>query len=116
MRKDSLFVVWENPRTGLKRVIGVLSKTEDGYTFQYRNLKEARKDGFQLLVPFPDGNKKYKSRRLFPIFECRLPSSKREDIDDILSKYKMKRYNSFELLRRSGGRSPIDNLRFISPQ
>ena len=52
---------------------------------------------------------------LFPVFSSRLPDKKRKDIKKILEKYKLEEYDSYELLKRSGAKLPIDNLQFIDP-
>ena len=40
---------------------------------------------------------------------------KRRDIKEILEKYEMTEYDPYELLKRNGGRLPIDNYEFICP-
>jgi hypothetical protein len=60
-------------------------------------------------------DKKYKRDILFPTFSSRLPDKKRRDIDEILKKYKLDEYDEYKLLKKSGARLPIDNLKFIDP-
>lgn len=112
--KNYIYVVWQNPKTRSRRVIGILSKN-GGYTFKYRNIEEAKKEGFELLIPFPSEKTKYKNDILFPAFSTRIPGPTRVDIDDILKKHNMKKYDAFELLKRSGGKTSFDNLEFIDP-
>lgn len=57
----------------------------------------------------------YKCEELFPVFSSRLPDRKRKDIKKILEKYGLKEYDSYQLLKRSGARLPIDNLQFVDP-
>ncbi len=66
-----------------------------------------------MLKPFDDKNKIYKSDILFPIFSSRLPDSKRKDINKILDKYNLDKYDEFDLLVKSKGKLPIDSLSFV---
>ena len=52
---------------------------------------------------------------MFSVFSSRLPDRKRKDIDKILKKYNWEKYDSYEFLKKSGARLPIDNLQFIDP-
>ncbi|MCB2298617.1 hypothetical protein [Clostridium tagluense] len=52
---------------------------------------------------------------MFPAFSSRLPDKRRKDVKEILAKYKLEKYDSFELLKKSGGKLPIDCLEFIEP-
>lgn len=113
--KDYLYLIWQNPQSRKRFIIGIL-KRNGKYEFKYQNeAKEAVKEGFELLVPFPDIKKKYSNDSLFPVFASRIPGESRVDIKDILKRYNMDEYNDFELLKRSGGKMPIDNLEFIDP-
>ncbi|MBU3181659.1 hypothetical protein [Clostridium psychrophilum] len=47
---------------------------------------------------------------MFPAFSSRLPDKRRKDVKEILAKY-----DAFELLKKSGGKLPIDSLKFIDP-
>lgn len=38
-----------------------------------------------------------------------------KDYDKIFNKYGLKEYDSFELLKKSGGKLPTDNLEFVDP-
>ena len=57
----------------------------------------------------------YKSEKLFPVFASRLSDRKRKDINKILEKYGLKEYDSYQLLKKSDAKLPIDNLQFIDP-
>ena len=50
------------------------------------------------------------------IFSSRLPNPKRRDMDKILEKYGLAQYDGYELLRKNGGRLPIDTYEFICPE
>ena len=113
--KDYLYLIWKDPTTRRNYVVGQLSKNSQ-FEFTYGfEIKDAIKKGFELLTSFEDMDKVYKSDTLFPTFSSRLPDHKRRDIGKILSKYDLKEYNEYKLLKRSGARLPIDNLEFIDP-
>ena len=113
--KECLWLVWKAPDTRVRYVIGELSKT-DKYEFSYLpDVDEAIKKGFHLVIPFNDSRKLYTNDRLFPTFSSRLPDRKRRGIENILSKYGLSEFDEYELLKRSGGRLPIDTLEFIDP-
>ena len=108
---EEIYLVWRNKDK--KFVVGTLIK-ENGYKFYYsHNILDAIKEGFELLIPFPDIDKEYFSDRLFPTFACRLPDKQRKDMPKILKKYKMKEYDEFVMLKNSGAKLPIDSLEFV---
>lgn len=112
---ECLWLVWKAPDTRIRYIIGKLTKT-DSYEFSYLpDVNEAIKKGFGLVIPFNDLEKVYTNERLFPTFASRLPDSKRRGIEKILSKYGLNEFDDYELLKRSGGRLPIDTLEFIDP-
>lgn len=115
--KDVCFIFWTPSRDDklpYRFLIGVLSKYSSGkYEFKYSFSAETYKCmGFNGIEAFPDFNKTYTSDRLFPVFSSRLPDKNRKDISKILKKYGLKEYDEFQLLIRSGGKLPIDNLEF----
>ena len=113
--RDYLFLIWKNPKLKQNKVVGVLSKNGK-YEFKYANdIDELEKNGFELLIAFPDKSKVYESEKLFPVFSSRLPDPKRQDIKDILKRYGLKDYDAYELLKASGARLPIDSFEFINP-
>lgn len=115
--KDVCFIFWTpscDDKLPCRFLIGVLSKYSSGkYEFKYCFSAEINKCiGFNGIEAFPDFNKTYTSDRLFPVFSSRLPDKNRKDISKILKKYGLKEYDEFQLLVRSGGKLPIDNLEF----
>ncbi|MEI3336536.1 MAG: HipA N-terminal domain-containing protein [Clostridium sp.] len=109
-----LYLVWSDYITKEKFIVGKLYKNEK-YVFEYEieGVKEAEKKGFKPLVAFPNIYEKYESNVIFPAFSSRLPDKRRKDMDEILKTYGMDKYDTFELLRKSGGKLPIDNFEFI---
>ena len=113
--KDFLYVIWKDPKSRRQFIIGKLSKN-GLYEFSYEyEINEAIKAGFNALISFDDISKTYYSEDLFSPFASRLPDKKRKDIDKILDKYDMSEYDTYELLKRSGARLPIDTLEFVDP-
>lgn len=112
--RDFLYLIWHDINTKKQYIVGTLSKNGK-FEFEYNNeIDEALENGFLLLTAFPE-KKRYVSDVLFPAFSSRLPDRKRIDIENILKKYELEEYDSYELLKRSGARLPIDNLEFIDP-
>lgn len=113
--KDYLYLVWKCTSNRRQYIVGQLTKNGQ-YEFQYfGEIKDALKAGFKPLVSFEKIDDVYKCEELFPVFSSRLPDRKRKDINKILEKYRLKEYDSYQLLKRSGARLPIDNLQFIDP-
>ncbi|MGH4138243.1 hypothetical protein [Clostridium sp.] len=52
---------------------------------------------------------------MFPAFSSRLPDKRIRDVKEILIKYGLEKYDVFELLKKNGGKLPIDSLKFIEP-
>lgn len=116
MTENRLLVVWQDNETRLRHIIGELCKS-NGFEFRYATEKaqELKSVGFNNLTAFPDIGNVYVSNNLFPAFSSRLPDKRRSDIDIILSRYDMDSYDEFELLKKSGGKLPIDSLEFVEP-
>lgn len=109
-------VYWQAPKEHQKQrfKIAELARINNQYQFKYiDDLSQVQNKGFNPLFEFSDLNTTYKSPYLFSTFATRLPDEKRIDIDDILRKYGMWQYDAFELLAKSGGRTPGDTLEFV---
>jgi hypothetical protein len=113
--RDYLYLIWKEPISRRNYIVGQLSKNSQ-YEFSYgHEVKQAIKNGFELLIPFEEIDKIYKSDTLFPTFSSRLPDRKRRGIERILEKYDLREFDEYKLLKRSGARLPIDSLEFIDP-
>lgn len=111
---NTLKIYWKEPKNHRRLHVGNLSYVNDEYVFQYEaDYKYLLDKGFLPIIPFFEFTEKYTSKTLFPAFACRLPDPKRKDINYILAKYGLSEYNAFQLLAKSGGRSPSDRLEFI---
>lgn len=113
--KDYLYLIWKCDSTRRQYIVGQLTKNGQ-YEFQYcEEIAAAIEAGFTPLVSFKQLDRVYTCQELFPVFSSRLPDRKRKDIDKILEKYGLEEYDSYQLLKKSGARLPIDNLQFIDP-
>ncbi len=115
MDKDLVYLVCNDVNTGKIYKVAMLYKENETYYFKYilENVKEAQKDGFELLVAFPQINATYENPHLFAVFGARLPDRRRPEIKEILETYGMTEYDEFELLKRSGAKLPTDNYEFV---
>lgn len=115
MKRDLVYLVWTNLKKGEKYKVAMLYKENEKYYFKYilENVREAQKNGFELLVAFPQINATYENPHLFAVFGARLPDKRRPEIDRILEEYGMNEYDEFELLKRSGAKLPTDNYEFV---
>ncbi len=113
--KDFIYLIWKDPESRIQYTVGQLFKNGQ-YEFKYTDdIEEAKEHGFEPLISFEDISKKYKSNILFPVFSSRLPDKKRKDINHILNKYGLTEYDEYCLLKKSGAKLPIDNLKFVEP-
>lgn len=115
MEKDLVYLVWTDVNTGNQYKVAELYKENETYYFKYilENVKDAQKNGFTLLIAFPQINALYDNPQLFAVFSSRLPESTRPEIKEILDEYGMTEYDEFELLKRSGAKLPTDNYEFV---
>ncbi|MEG1363539.1 MAG: hypothetical protein RSC92_03830 [Clostridia bacterium] len=113
MKKDTLYLVWKDQYNN-KYKVGELYKEDNQFFFKYLldTVKIAMENGFRLLIAFPQLNAIYYNSHLFPAFSTRVPDKRRPEIDKILSTYNMDKYDEFELLKRSKGKTPIDDYEF----
>lgn len=115
MEQDLVYLVWKDVKTGNKYKVAKLYKENGTFYFKYiiENVKEASKNGFELLIAFPQINALYDNPELFAVFASRLPEPTRPEIKEILATYGMTEYDDFELLKRSGAKLPTDNYEFV---
>ncbi len=120
----TLFLAWQDKRLRGEQVegtrawfpIGRLDADLDDahYRFAYtRGVLQAKaKAGFQPLDAFPKIDALYESAELFPLFQNRLISTKREDYAEYLNRLDLspERADPFEILAISGGGKQTDNL------
>lgn len=115
MKQDLVYLVWTDVKTNKKFKVAKLYKENGTFYFKYilENVKDAQKNGLELLIPFPQINALYDNPKLFDCFGARLPEPTRPEIKEILNTYGMKEYNDFELLKRSGAKLHTDHYEFV---
>ncbi len=120
----TLFLAWQDKRLRGDHVdgtrawfpIGRLDAEPDDahYRFAYTRgvLQAKEKAGFQPLDAFPQFDALYESSELFPLFQNRLISTKREDYAEYLQRLDLspEQADPFEILAISGGGRQTDNL------
>ena len=116
--KERLLMIWKEPISRRRFIIGELSRDENLYYFNYVNpeLDSAREKGFQYFPGFYDLKEEYTSSDLFANIDTRLPNPARPDYLEILNYYDL-RVNStkMEILRATKGRLLTDNFEFVPP-
>ncbi len=120
----TLFLAWQDKRLRGEQVDGTRAWFPIGrldadpkdahYRFAYTRgvLQAKEKAGFQPLDAFPKFETLYESAELFPLFQNRLISTKREDYAEYLTRLDLspERADPFEILAISGGGKQTDNL------
>lgn len=85
-------------------VIGILRAAQGEWTFVYSDAFRKQPE-LKPLVEFPDLEKRYTSKHLWPSFVMRLPSLKQAEIQDVLRREKIDASDEVQLLRRFGHRT-----------
>jgi|SRR5690625_805913 len=119
----TLLVVWQDEISRLYYHIGTLSYYKDYYEFSYttkksgqRKLGDALEKGYMIHPAFPKTDKAYRSEKLFPAFDRRIPSSDRHDFKAILKDLGLtKDASKMEILRVTRGRLAADTYSFEQP-
>lgn len=104
-----LLVKWKDTVIGL-----LLREKKLGYFFKYykQGLKEAKEQGFSYLIGFKDQRKLYTSPQLFSVFQSRVPTRQRRDLEMMLEKVGLDEYDEFEYLAATGGKTNTDSISF----
>lgn len=116
---NELLLVWKDPDTRQRFVVGTLrySPDKNEYMFSYLNtdLDKAVMRGFQNYPAFPKLDKVYLNEdELFPGIQQRLPNRKRANYPQILMKYNLDGTSSeMEILAATRGRLGTDNFEFV---
>ncbi|WP_421949618.1 HipA N-terminal domain-containing protein [Phaeodactylibacter xiamenensis] len=82
--------------------VGELSCEKGVWTFAYSEDFKARSDEFYPIVGFPDLNKVYKSKSLWPFFLIRIPGLGQPRVREIIKAEHLDINNEAQLLRRFG--------------
>jgi len=123
MRTKSLLLIWRDKETSKYFHVGTLTYSGTTYIFEYTNksdgprkVKDALDHGYRLLPSFPDLQKTYKSKDLFPTFHRRIPSKDRIDYAEILADLQlMEDADRMDILRKTRGIMTGDPYSFEEP-
>lgn len=119
---STLFVAWQAPDpTRAWFPIGRLDASPDrrDYVFRYTHgaLNAHDKAGFEPLIAFPDFDRRYEARELFPLFKNRVLEPNRKDFAEYLQWLDMDPVHAdpIEILGLTGGERQTDSLE-VFPQ
>ncbi len=109
-----LIVAWQHPETRLIAPVGLLEHGDDlGYRFRYLQ-RAAAVEGFLPFLSFPDWERTYTSRHLFPLFSQRIMSPRRPDFGEFLRQLHLSEDATPWLqLARSEGRRTGDTVQLF---
>ncbi|WP_037290762.1 hypothetical protein [Saccharibacillus sacchari] len=113
-----LLVTWRSPKHHTSYAVGTLELQSDYYQFYYNQhiYKEAVKEGFEPFVGLSDVELIYRSSKLFPSFERRIPNKTRNDFKRFLKQENIVSSNvEWEYLRITKGRLATDSIFFVTP-
>lgn len=111
--RNELWVIWKNPKSRRRYLIGELVQEDNGYTFKY---SKDEIEGFDYFPGFANKNETYYSQELFSNILNRLPNPNRPDYEDILSSYELNKDSSkMEMLQKTKGRLLTDTFEFVEP-
>jgi HipA-like protein len=95
--------------------IGILSIRGGKWSFRYT--EEFRRDGrIKPLMIFPDKDKTYESKELWPFFSMRIPSLKQPSIRAVVDDEHIDEHDQVKLLRRFGRRTISNPFELIAPE
>ncbi len=109
-----LYVAWQDSDSRAIEPVGRLDRLRGAgeviYEFRYL-LRSNRIDGFRPFLSFPDLNRIYRSKYLFPFFENRLMARSRADYAGFVRTLGLETdADPFEVLARSEGRRQTDKI------
>lgn len=96
--------VWGPVHDKNEVLIGVLTNETGAYVFRYDERYAARAD-YPALAAFPDKQREYRSRDLWPFFDVRLPPLKRADVQRVIRDRKIDEGDTLRLLAELGRRT-----------
>jgi len=117
---EKLLLVWQEPVSRARFVVGEALRTDSGFCFRYlpgSDLDAAKSKGFKGYLAFPHFNEEYRLG-VMESFTTRLPPRSREDFGKFLDYWHIDNMlknsiSNFALLGYTGGVLPRDGFRFI---
>lgn len=114
-----LYVAWRDPDTHrIMPVARILRDDQGWYEFAYvRAVNHAKQCGFLEFVSFPEVEKVYKSRGMFPLLKNRLMQPSRQDYKEYLNQlgFELQPLDTFAILERSCGLRTTDTTELFGP-
>lgn len=113
--KKELWLVWKEPKTRRRYVVGVLTKHDNNYNFRYKYTKNELKDiNFDFFPGFDNVESIYNNNNMFDAILSRLPNKNRPDYLNILKEYGLNENSSeMEILEKTKGRLWTDTYEFV---
>jgi hypothetical protein len=116
MKDDkSVYLAWQDPEKKDWHVVGLLSKHENGYSFNYTKGTQAS-DKFIPFSGMTELNETYVSETLFPLFHNRLLSERRPEYPSFIKWLGLddKNVSPIDVLARGGALRGTDKLQMFS--
>lgn len=85
--------------------VGELTCADGVWTFRYTEQFKARSEEFYPVVGFPELDKVYSSKSLWPFFLVRIPGLGQPEVRETIARENIDASNEAELLRRFGKRT-----------
>ncbi|MCL2384050.1 MAG: HIRAN domain-containing protein [Oscillospiraceae bacterium] len=114
--KQELWLIWKDPTSRRRYVIGTLNKYPEEYVFEYNVevMEKLKTIGFDYFPGFENISNRHSSRELFTNIKSRLPNPTRPDYIEILESYGLSSSNTeMEILEKTRGRLYTDNFEFV---
>lgn len=112
--KKELWLIWKNPKTRRRYLVGILTKHDNNYNFKYS--KNEKIPDFDYFPGFNKIDDVYNNTELFTNILNRLPNPSRPDYEKILKSYGLNRDSSnMEILEKTRGRLLTDTFEFVTP-
>lgn len=115
----NIHLSWREGLGKRRHIIGVLKRNvENGILFSYnfKNVEKAQKDGFSPYTEFPDIQKVY-TENVLEVFGQRIMKSERSDISDFYDFWEIDTKHAkdkYYLLAHTQGLLPTDNFEFLA--
>jgi HipA-like protein len=93
--------------------VGTLVAKDGKWKFEYDS-EFKHQDELKPIVDFPNINRKYESRDLWPFFLVRIPSPEQPQIDQLLQEENLNKDNPVQMLKRFGQRSIANPFELIA--
>lgn len=93
--------------------IGMLHCENGLWSFKYSDEFKTEGKEYNRIVGFPDLNKEYQSKTLWPFFRVRIPGLKQQAVQEIIHTEKIDQTNEAALLKRFGRKTMTNPYELI---